>query len=141
MAIDWDDSLTTGVSDIDDQHRELFRRFNSLIAACNQGRGRDEVLLTLNFLDDYIRRHFREEEELQQRSGYPGLREHRIQHENFVATTEALAAQFRSEGATLDLLVRTNTTLMEWLVGHIRKMDRAFARYQLATIGSSQPEA
>jgi len=138
MAIDWDDSLTTGVTEIDDQHRELFRRFNSLMAACNQGRGREEVLRTLNFLDDYIRRHFHEEELLQQSSNFPGFREHRIQHENFIATTEALAAQFNSEGATLDLLVRTNTTLMEWLVGHIRKMDRAFARFQLATVGSSQ---
>jgi len=135
MAIDWDDSLTTGVADIDEQHRELFRRFNSLIAACNQGRGREEVLHTLRFLDDYIRRHFREEELLQQRCNFPGYQEHRTQHENFIATTEALTAQFRSEGATLELLVRTNTTLMEWLVSHIRRMDRAFARYHLAATG------
>ena len=131
MAIEWDDSLRTGVDDIDDQHRELFRRFNSLMTACNQGRGRDEVLKTLNFLDDYIRRHFHEEEVLQRSSNFPGYQIHRAQHEEFIAKTEALAKQFQHEGATLELLVKTNTTMMEWLIGHIRKMDRAFARHQL----------
>ncbi|AMV72804.1 bacteriohemerythrin [Desulfuromonas carbonis] len=129
MAINWDDSLLTGVDDIDDQHRELFRRFNNLLAACNQGQGREEVLRTLTFLDDYIRSHFHEEELMQQRSNFPDYPAHRAQHDNFIATTEALADQFRSEGASLGLLVKTNTTLMEWLVGHIRKMDRAFARH------------
>jgi hemerythrin len=133
MAIEFDDSLLTGVSDIDDQHRELFRRFNDLLSACNQGRGRDEVLRVLTFLDDYIRRHFRDEETMQQRSNFPDYPAHRAQHEDFMAKTEALGSQFRSEGATLGLLVKTNTTLMEWLVSHIRKMDRAFARHLAAT--------
>jgi len=132
MAIQWDDSLTTGIDDIDDQHRELFRRFNALISACNEGRGREEVMRILLFLDDYIRSHFREEEAMQLKSNFPDYPVHRAQHENFIATTEALAAQFKSEGATLDLLVKTNTTLMEWLIGHIRKMDRAFARFMVA---------
>ena len=131
MAIEWDDSLLTGVEDIDDQHRELFRRFNDLLAACNQGRGRDEVLRVLTFLDDYIRRHFRDEEAMQQRTNFPDYTVHRAQHEEFMVKTDALAAQFRSEGATLSLLVKTNNTLMEWLVGHIRKMDRAFAKHML----------
>lgn len=132
MAIEWDDSLLTGVEDIDNQHRELFRRFNDLLAACNQGRGREEVLRVLTFLDDYIRRHFRDEETMQQRSNFPDYLAHRSQHEEFMTKTEALSAQFRSEGATLGLLVQTNTMLMEWLIGHIRKMDRAFARHMLA---------
>lgn len=129
MAIQWDDSLTTGVADIDDQHRELFRRFNALISACKQGQGREEVMRILQFLDDYIRSHFHEEEAMQLKSNYPDYSEHRAQHENFIATTEALTAQFSSEGATLELLVKTNTMLMEWLIGHIRKTDRAFANF------------
>lgn len=131
MAIQWDDSLATGIDDIDEQHRELFRRFNALMAACNQGRGREEVMRTLLFLDDYIRSHFAEEEAMQLKSNFPDYAVHRAQHENFIATTEMLAGQFKSEGATLELLVKTNTTLMEWLIGHIRKMDRAFARFMV----------
>ncbi len=129
MAIEWDDTLATGIADIDDQHRELFSRFNALLAACNQGRGRDEVLKTLTFLDDYIRRHFRDEETMQLSSGFPDYPAHRAQHLEFIAKTEALTADFRDEGATIGLLVKTNTTLVEWLIGHIRKMDRALAKY------------
>ena len=129
MAIEWDASLATGIVAIDDQHQELFRRFNSLLAACNQGRGRDEILQTLTFLDDYIRRHFRDEEAMQQRSNFPDYPNHRAQHTDFIGKTDALIAQLQSEGATLGLLVKTNTTLMEWLIGHIRKMDRAFAQH------------
>lgn len=43
MAIEWTDELATGVNKIDNQHKELFKRINNLLDACNQGKGKDEV--------------------------------------------------------------------------------------------------
>ncbi len=36
MAIEWTMGLSTGVDEIDDQHKELFKRINRLLDACNQ---------------------------------------------------------------------------------------------------------
>ena len=33
MAVTWTDDLATGVNKIDDQHKELFSRINSLLVA------------------------------------------------------------------------------------------------------------
>jgi len=38
MAIEWTNDLATGVSEIDYQHKELFRRINSLLDACREGK-------------------------------------------------------------------------------------------------------
>lgn len=63
MAIEWTQDLSTGSDEIDNQHKELFRRINSLLDACNQGKGREEIGKTVQFLEDYVITHFSAEEE------------------------------------------------------------------------------
>ncbi len=129
MSITWNNNLLTGVELIDSQHKELFGRFDSLVAACNQGKGRDEVMRLLQFLDDYIREHFAAEEQLQIKHNYPHYGEHKAQHISFVADVDRLKKQFLSEGATLPLVIQTNQALVNWLIQHISSVDLAFARF------------
>ena len=42
MSIEWSNSLATGVTEIDDQHREIFNRVNRLSEACSEGKGKEE---------------------------------------------------------------------------------------------------
>jgi hemerythrin len=60
MPMLWDDSFRTNVVMVDTQHKELFRRINSLHEAMLQGKGRDEVAKLIQFLDSYTRDHFAE---------------------------------------------------------------------------------
>ena len=129
MAIEWQKNLEIGIDTVDEQHRELFRRFNGLLEACNAGRGRDEVMKVLLFLDSYIRSHFSEEEELQVRFNYPGYPAHREQHTKFIKTAEQLERRFRDEGATISLVIETNQAMVNWLVQHISRVDREFAEF------------
>jgi hemerythrin len=129
MAIEWRENLETGIDTVDDQHRELFSRFNKLLEACNAGKGREEVLEVLLFLNDYIRSHFSAEEELQTRFGYPDYPSHHVQHNRFIQTVEELERQFKDEGATIALVIQTNHTMVNWLIQHIGKVDRDFARF------------
>ncbi len=41
MAVEWTEELLTGISDIDNQHKELLRRLKDLRTACHEGRGKD----------------------------------------------------------------------------------------------------
>lgn len=129
MRISWDESLATGVEEIDDQHKELFARFDRLFSACSDGRGKEEVLQLLGFLREYVVEHFTAEEKLQFRSHYPLYPEHKQLHMAFIKDVEKLERSFRDEGATLSLVIMTNKTLTTWLLQHIGKMDMEFAAY------------
>ena len=129
MAIEWNNNLTTGVEEIDTQHKELFSRFDRLLTACNEGKGKDEVMRLLLFLDDYIKSHFAAEEALQIGSNYPGYADHKEQHISFIKDVDRLESQFRTEGATLPLVIQTNQTLVAWLIRHISRVDMEFAEF------------
>lgn len=129
MAIGWRDDLLTGVVEVDDQHKELFRRFGELLTACNQGQGGEEVLRLFNFLDDYVVKHFAAEERIMRQHGYPDYLEHKQQHQGFTRRLEELKRQFRDEGTGLSLVITTNHVMIEWLSRHIEKMDKEIAKY------------
>jgi hemerythrin len=129
MSITWNDSLATGVTAIDDQHREIFSRVQRLSDACGAGRGKEEVMKLLLFLGDYVKEHFAAEEKLQIRHAYPEYAAHKSQHTRFIADLSRLENEFKLEGATLSLVIMTNKTLTAWLVQHISKTDMEFARY------------
>lgn len=57
--------LVTGNALIDREHRQLFDAINRLMDACGQGQGRAVLQQTLNFLNDYVKKHFGDEEALQ----------------------------------------------------------------------------
>ena len=129
MPIEWRKNLEIGVAAIDEQHKELFVRFNDLLDACNQGRGRDEVSRLLNFLSSYVRIHFSAEERLQLRHDYPFYEEHRQQHEKFIADLARLEEQLDSEGASIGLVIETNKITTSWLIRHISRMDKELGEY------------
>jgi hemerythrin len=129
VTIAWSSDLATGVTEIDNQHKEIFSRFDKLFTACSEGRGKDEVLRLLLFLEDYVKEHFAAEEKLQLRHAYPDYDAHKSQHVRFITDVGRLTAAFRAEGATLSLVIMTNKTLAAWLVQHIKKTDMEFAQY------------
>lgn len=129
MSIEWDQSLATGNSDIDSQHKELFRRFDNLLTACNQRKGKEEVQSVLMFLGDYVRSHFAMEEQLQQKHNYPDYPAHKEQHEGFILDLKKLEDQFQQEGVSLSLVIQTNQTMVNWLIKHINATDRKLANY------------
>ena len=83
-------NLLTGNELIDAQHKELINRINKLVSACENGVCQLEAIRMVDFLSDYTDFHFREEEALQDKSGYPGHKEHKERHEEFRQSVEEL---------------------------------------------------
>ena len=52
MAMQWNENLAVGVDVIDNQHKGIISRINSLLNAMSQGKGRDEIGKVLTFLAD-----------------------------------------------------------------------------------------
>ncbi|MBT9156875.1 MAG: Bacteriohemerythrin [Firmicutes bacterium] len=129
MPIKWNETLAVGITEIDDQHKELFARMNSLLEACNKGKGKEAVLPMIAFLEEYGAEHFRAEEELQKTSGYPQFEKHRELHREFLRNVRMLNAKLEEHGPTLPFVIEVNTTVVNWLTAHISKIDKELGMF------------
>jgi hemerythrin len=132
MAIEWTQDLATGVTEIDGQHKELFRRINALMEACRQGQGKSEVHKVIGFLEDYVVEHFSLEESHMVKSSYPGYGAHRSQHLEFMEKFSDLKQQIEREGVGVLTVVKTNQVVVDWLKNHIRRTDKSLASFLVA---------
>jgi hemerythrin len=139
QKIEWIKDLSVGVELIDDQHRMLIKHLNNLTQAIEQNQGLKEIGTTLGFLIDYTDFHFSEEEGHMQANEYPGLEDHRVQHDKFKGNLKNLEEDFLEEGATQALASSIDTLLVNWLVNHIRKVDVEFGEF-LKSKGISLPK-
>ncbi len=129
MALEWTEDLATGSSDIDMQHKELFKRINALLEACRKGKGKTEVNEVVRFLDDYVVQHFSEEEKYMKKYDYARYGTHKAQHLEFIDNFSELKRQIEHEGPGVHLVVKTNHMIVQWLVNHICKVDRALGTF------------
>ena len=129
MAYSWDKSLETGNLSIDTQHKSLITAINELLEACSQGKGRIEVSKTLNFLQDYVVKHFVDEEKLQLQSAYPDYKAHKEKHEAFKVTVKNIVDEFKESGANIQLVAKVNSSVGGWLINHIKTEDKKVAMH------------
>ncbi|MDR2662560.1 MAG: bacteriohemerythrin [Treponema sp.] len=125
----WDSSFVSGVRLIDARHKRLFEAVNRLIDACSQGRGKEELAKSLAFLSNYTVKHFSEEEELQQKYGYPEYPAHRAIHEAFKKTVQEFAGELNSKGPTQELIDKLKKEVGNWLITHIKIVDLKMAEF------------
>ena len=76
--------METGVEKIDSQHRELINRINSLVAIGEKAASKEETQKTIDYLGEYIVRHFSDEQEIHLKSKYPKYEEHKKMHAYYV---------------------------------------------------------
>lgn len=129
MSIQWNDSFKIGIKEIDNQHRELFLRLEKLESALRKGKGREAVISTFHFLDNYVRLHFRAEEELQEFYEYPHREMHAEEHSYFRKRLMQLEESLSTEDPSEMLAVKTNALLTQWLIKHVTSLDKELVVY------------
>lgn len=128
MALQWSQNLSTGLEWQDKEHMELFNRINKLLEEMSKGRGKEEILNTLRFLDTYVVKHFGKEEQEMGKYNYPEAITHKGQHALFVKNITRLRADLE-KGATLNLVVQAQIALGDWLKNHIGSVDKKLASF------------
>jgi hemerythrin len=121
--------MEVGIPKVDEQHRELVDRINQVMSLGVDSVSKEETQKTLNFLGDYIRKHFRDEETLQAQSGYPKYEWHREQHKLYVENFEKLDKEFKQNGASMKFSLDLNNSIVGWIVKHIKSVDKEFGKY------------
>lgn len=129
MALQWNDDLMVGYKGIDDQHKEIFVNAESLIDACQKGKGKNVVGEMIEFLSNYVVEHFGVEENLMKDNDYPDFVSHKNQHDLMIEKMKDLKNTLESEGPSLQIVILTNRTVVNWLVSHINTTDKKLGAY------------
>ena len=125
----WNDNLKIGVPAIDTQHKMLCDAIDSFLDACKSGKGRQEIVNTISFLEQYTIRHFHDEEIVQKQSGYPKFEEHKAIHEAFIKKVQELKEEIVRDGVSIVTVGKINSVVVDWLLNHIKKEDQELGRY------------
>ena len=126
---EWDTSLETGNEKIDGQHKQLIATLNSIIEAFQQGKGKEEISKTMEFISGYAIMHFSMEEELMAETKYSEYLVHKRYHDEFKVVLGGLIERMIDEGPSEDLIDIVISTIREWLLNHIKGDDFRMATY------------
>ena len=120
----WNHACTVGVRAMDDQHGILMDSMNELRMALVRGSDRLQLSELLDQLMEFTRMHFGSEEELMAQTGFPGLDEHRAEHQRLLRLfrESALGAQQGQEAHMRTLLC----SLREGYLAHIEGPDQQY---------------
>ena len=129
MILEWTPYLAVGVSVIDDQHIELFNRFNRLYDALEQGKGKEEMSSVVKFLEDYVVTHFGMEEDVMNRYSYAAASAHKAQHASFVKDFTSFKKQLATTGFSRPLVTDLLTRLSDWLMDHVGRSDQQLGKF------------
>lgn len=135
MAIPWTPALAIGVPEIDHQHQELFVRIERLVQGVARGNSADAERL-LEFLGQYIVKHFGAEERWMLRSAYPAYAQHKAEHERFIRDYEHMTREVREKGPNVLAGIRINNWIAEWLRQHISRSDMELGRFLATKVAS-----
>ncbi|WP_295879045.1 bacteriohemerythrin [uncultured Thiohalocapsa sp.] len=123
----WDKTLSVEVPEIDEDHRRLVDLYNILNHAVAEAESQAYIDAVTEELIACTRWHFCHEERLMLKHGYDGLAEHKAEHDELIASAEALQARLRGAGKA----VSTDEVefLERWLMGHIYGADMQMGAY------------
>jgi len=129
VIFEWDDGLSIGIEKIDNQHKELIKRLDDLAECILHNKGKDKIFTTLRFMNEYGTIHFSTEEEYMTKYDYPGLDEHKKQHEKFNDTTNKLIKSLKEEKDMESFASSVQRFLIDWLILHIKTSDQNFGEF------------
>jgi hemerythrin len=128
MTLQWTNALSVGVTEIDGQHQELFRRAGQLLDALEAGK-RAEVVELIQFLQGYAVEHFGLEETWMRETLYPGYVRHKAEHDRFIADLRLLARDLDDHVPRVLVPFQLGRWLAQWLKDHVSGTDKELGHY------------
>ncbi len=140
----WNEKFATGHELIDTQHRMLIAYVNRLeTLAENTQPSPEEVGLFLRFiefLEDYVAEHFREEEECMHRFRCPAHQDNQRAHTEFLHFFRGFKLRFGIEGYRPEVVRELFDACVAWIERHILRIDVQLRPCQTPIFGEESPE-
>jgi hemerythrin-like metal-binding protein len=127
----WTNTLSTGNSHVDDDHRTLVEKVNAVLECIARRAENAELSVALDDLAQFTREHFQQEEAVMQRAAYARAAEHAAEHAALLNQMDEVLAQLRTDAEIDGMALYTRLT--RWVIDHIQTFDREFAQSETAT--------
>ncbi|MFC1742145.1 bacteriohemerythrin [Nanoarchaeota archaeon] len=118
--IGWDDSLSVGVAEIDQEHKEEIELLNRL----HDAEGED-IPKTFQELAEHTVKHFQTEERYFDKFNYEDSTAHKATHKQFLKQAEQVGKDIE---AGKEISEDTLNLIKTWLVNHIKSMDKKYTK-------------
>ena len=125
--IEWSDSFSVNVEEIDRQHRYLINMINELNEAMMAGQGKAIIGKTIQDLTFYTAEHFETEEKYFDLFSYPATVQHKKEHAAFVR--QVLEFKEGYENGRIALSIDIMNFLRDWLKNHILGSDMRYSGF------------
>lgn len=123
----WTETYSTGIKEIDQQHKKLIELINALHDAMAKGQAKAVLGKILGELINYCASHFAMEEKLFDKYGYPDAADHKDKHQKM--TSKVLALQMQYEQGKAMMTLEVMDFLQQWLDKHILGTDMKYAPF------------
>ena len=132
--LEWNDSLSCHVADIDAQHKSLVDMVNKLHDAMRSGAAESALFSIIGEMRKYTVEHFDTEEKYMAEYSFQDAAAHKAEHKDFV--DKVVKVEEGLKGGKVELSMDILNFLSNWLVTHIFDVDVKMGRY-LASKGAS----
>ncbi|APW45502.1 bacteriohemerythrin [Rhodoferax antarcticus] len=123
----WDNILSVGIDEIDDDHKKLIHIFNILNRAIREKESKEYLAATLDELINCTVWHFSHEERLMLKHRYQQRAEHKAEHQELIQSARELQQEIlQSDNPFTDEHVQF---LERWLTEHILTTDGRLGTY------------
>lgn len=129
MALMWTQNLAVGVELIDQQHKKWFEKADQLFEAGKQGKSKDYIVKMFDFLDEYTKTHFKDEEKYMLSIKYPEYNVQKQLHTGFISKLADLRKEYEASGANISVIINANQMILDWLVKHISMQDKKIGEF------------
>jgi hemerythrin len=123
MTLIWKTGYSTGVPELDEQHRHVFSILNELEDLISRGIYDSPGLdAQLKRLGSHITRHFSTEEGCMERANCPMAMKNKQEHEQFLNMFVDFSSRFSKE-KTLSVLAEFHESAENWIHEHVAFVD------------------
>ena len=120
------------LAEIDRQHQNLIRIIQNLRCDIDARRGQQVIGTVLAELVTYMIYHFAAEEDLMQHHGFPGIAEHRIEHNHL--TLKICGFQEEHEARKPEAAEKLLKYLQHWLEEHTLERDKDYVQFSMPKV-------
>jgi hemerythrin len=125
--LNWNEGYSVNISQIDSQHKKLVDIINDLHDSMKAGKSKEILDKILNELINYTSNHFKTEEDMFDKYGYPDKIAHNKQHGDLVDQVLKFKSNFESGKSVLSIDLMN--FLKDWLVQHMTGSDKKYSSY------------
>jgi len=124
LGIDWRETMSVGVEEIDKQHKQLVDTIQTLNQAIIAHEVENNLVVIFERLFDYMNNHFATEEMYFDKFHYLEAEEHKAAHDFFKERVIEMHEKINKDIHELSL--ELVAFLEFWLVGHVMVMDKKY---------------